>query len=231
MGLMKRWRNAQLAERRFQRRFVKRVEVPSRPISLSDSFSLDPRFFDGKGVLEVGCAPLSRIHYVHEASSRVGLDPLVVDMKNFFPHGTSPVQGVGEHLPFADQTFEVVLCINTLDHVFEPVLLLKEMHRVIRNGGALLLLSNTFRVARPLRSVLDFADRSHPYHFEESELFELIETVGFTISHSASNRVRTGSFLRPLPVTSLPESLVKYLVAATVMGLHRSYYVCTKLES
>ncbi len=231
MALMKRWKNAQQSEKRFKFRFTRRTEEAYKPISLSDSFSLDPDFFEGKRVLEVGCGPLSRIHQLHEASSKVGLDPLVIDVKNLFPPGANLVQGVGEHLPFADQAFEAVLCINTLDHVFDPILLLEEMRRVLRNDGTLLLFSNTFDAAPLLRRVLDYIDRSHPFHFEDSELFELIESVGLTISHYESSKIQTQAFLKPLPVTRLPSSLVKFLIAAAVFGLHRSHYVSTKLES
>lgn len=42
-------------------------------------------------------------------------------------------------LPFADTTFDAVLCIQTLEHVPEPAWVLAELARVLRPGGKLYL--------------------------------------------------------------------------------------------
>ena len=40
-----------------------------------------------------------------------------------------------QHLPFADQTFDLVLHADTLEHVPEPLAALTECRRVLRPGG------------------------------------------------------------------------------------------------
>lgn len=40
-------------------------------------------------------------------------------------------------LPFADATFDVVLCLEVLEHVREPQRVLEELHRTLRAGGRL----------------------------------------------------------------------------------------------
>lgn len=47
--------------------------------------------------------------------------------------------GDAHHLPIHDETFELVLCTEVLEHLQEPRQALDEMHRVLRKGGRLLL--------------------------------------------------------------------------------------------
>lgn len=43
------------------------------------------------------------------------------------------------HLPFKDNSFEAVLCTQVLEHIREPERVLKELHRVLKPGGQLIL--------------------------------------------------------------------------------------------
>lgn len=48
---------------------------------------------------------------------------------------TSAVVGTGEQLPFADETFDVVSANMVLEHLSDPVPVLKEISRVLQPGG------------------------------------------------------------------------------------------------
>ncbi|TVQ98197.1 MAG: class I SAM-dependent methyltransferase [Desulfovibrionales bacterium] len=47
--------------------------------------------------------------------------------------------GDGKRLPFGDAGFDAVYCHNMLHHVPEPINLVREMHRVAKPGGAILI--------------------------------------------------------------------------------------------
>ena len=49
------------------------------------------------------------------------------------------VQAYAEHLPFADGSFDAAACIFTLNHCADPVAALRDMARVVRSGGAVLV--------------------------------------------------------------------------------------------
>lgn len=49
------------------------------------------------------------------------------------------VQADALRLPFADGTFDAVVCCETLQYVADAVVALREMHRVLRRGGSLVI--------------------------------------------------------------------------------------------
>lgn len=49
------------------------------------------------------------------------------------------VVGSGEHVPFNDAVFDVVLCCQVLEYVPDPRVVIAEIYRVLKPGGALLL--------------------------------------------------------------------------------------------
>jgi SAM-dependent methyltransferase len=67
-------------------------------------------------------------------------------------------------LPFADNTFEVVLCREVLEHVRHPETVVRELHRVLVPGGTLLL---TTRFLFPIHEAPDDRWRFTRYVLEE----------------------------------------------------------------
>lgn len=41
----------------------------------------------------------------------------------------------GQPLPFADDSFDAVICLNTLEHIYDAVAVLNELFRVVKSGG------------------------------------------------------------------------------------------------
>src|SRR6185295_16621193 len=69
-------------------------------------------------VIEVGSGAHGLI-FCFGSQHGIGVDPLAVSYGNFFPRwqrGAQTVAAVGESLPFADGSFDVVLCDNVVDH-------------------------------------------------------------------------------------------------------------------
>ncbi len=90
-------------------------------------------------VLEVGCGAHGLIFYFG-TSNGVGVDPLADHYAKMFPawHGRArTVTAYGEELPFADASFDVVLCDNVVDHAENPRRVLEEIVRVLAPGALL----------------------------------------------------------------------------------------------
>jgi SAM-dependent methyltransferase len=107
----------------FVREKIERV----RPVSL------DAR------VLEVGSGAHGLIFYFGTTTG-VGVDPLACDYAVLFPawqRRAQTVAAAGERLPFADSSFDVVLCDNVVDHAESPAQIARELARVLAPGGLL----------------------------------------------------------------------------------------------
>ncbi len=93
------------------------------------------RFAQLRGrVLDVGCGPQKMPSYGEEFEGElVGIDPLV----GVQPRDFEFVKGVGEYLPFRDESFDRVLFATSIDHMLSPALGIVSAARVTKRGGTL----------------------------------------------------------------------------------------------
>jgi len=93
-------------------------------------------------VLDIGCGQKPYLPLVaHRAASYRGIDfvdgPLVDDV------------GPAEDLPYPDDSFDLVLCTQVLEHVHDPASTVREIHRVLAAGGTALVSTHGVHVYHP----------------------------------------------------------------------------------
>jgi SAM-dependent methyltransferase len=94
---------------------------------------------DEARVIEVGSGAHGLIFYFGVRCG-IGVDPLAVDYARLFPYWqrcATTVAAFGEQLPFADESFDVVICDNVVDHAESPETIVKELVRILVPGGLL----------------------------------------------------------------------------------------------
>jgi len=65
-------------------------------------------------------------------------------------------------LPYKDESFDVVTCVVSIDYLIEPVKVLKEVHRVLRPGGKVIVSqSNRCFPTKAIAMWLQMNDRQH----------------------------------------------------------------------
>lgn len=130
---------------------------------------------DGLDVLDVGCGPTS-VNYFSNARRRVGLDPLAETYRQwngFYGEPIELVESMAESMPFSDGEFDVVVCVNCIDHASDPFAILRECARVVKTGGRFVFHVD---LDSPLRKLVKKDCRlAHPHSMHYREIRAQIE--------------------------------------------------------
>jgi len=99
-------------------------------------YSLIASFFNGaKGkFLDVGCCSGGLSKYLNSDLTYFGVDNM-----NLTFNGFTKVDLNCKILPFEDKTFDAINCSAVLEHLFYPLELLKDMKRVLKDDGVMLV--------------------------------------------------------------------------------------------
>src|SRR5215207_378999 len=152
-------------------------------------------------VIEVGSGAHGLIFYFGSQRG-IGVDPLAVSYRSLFPRWQScvpTVAAIGESLPFSDQSFDIVICDNVVDHAESPSRIVGELARILVPGGVLYFTVNIhhrmYAIAAELHStwqgfglpyeVGPFAD--HTTHFTLDAAEALFQNLPLQILSVKSN--------------------------------------------
>jgi len=164
-----RWRSVQRLELEFWSRWTtlppfQNLDIPKYWRQEVAHFGEAWGCFRGLRVLDVGCGPVGLIHFADHAAERIRVDSLLPQYREKLTLGGRQLSlsAMAESLPLAARSIDLVVCYNALDHMWDPEAALDEMARVLRPGGAALLMVHTFPAGlRPLFWI----DRMHPHHY------------------------------------------------------------------
>ena len=168
---------------------------------------------DDARVLEVGSGAHGLIFFFG-ARYGIGIDPLAHSYISLFPEWQRKVPtitAVGESLPFADQSFEFVLCDNVVDHAESPARIVAELVRVLSPGG---LLYFTVNIHHPIYALVS---RAHAAWNALGIKFELAPFADHTfhLTPDTVKRIFADKSLRVMKETN-------YIEAARVLAHQRA---------
>lgn len=152
-----------------------------------NDFNLTYEDYEGKSILDIGCGPRGSLEWADMASLRVGLDPLVNDYYKLgggtLFHKMHYVRAYSEDMPFADETFDFVFSINSLDHVDDLDETISEMKRVLKVGGICGIIVDANHKptnTEPITIDLDLKDKFlDVFELIEERVYETVFRTGF----------------------------------------------------
>ncbi|HEY1015208.1 MAG TPA: methyltransferase domain-containing protein [Herpetosiphonaceae bacterium] len=127
------WREKRLWQERYQGERLKLIETFGGELA-------------GRRILEISCGMGGTL----VALAQAGADPVATEFNREYcaiaqrrgeRHGLNlPIlNAVGERIPFADDSFDLAICWDIVEHVQDPLAMLRELRRVVRPGGRVLL--------------------------------------------------------------------------------------------
>ncbi len=139
-------------------------------------------------ILDVGCGPTCSAQ-LFKVGLKTYLDPLMDSYLESYPEKLpqgEKICSTGEEIPKPDESFDVVLCVNALDHMIDPDKALEEMGRVMKRDGIFVL--GIFLHPSPIAMVRRFIERwlpvfreeAHPYSYTLKIIREVLKNH-FTI--------------------------------------------------
>ena len=149
----------------------------------------------GKKLLDVGCGNGSLMDIVRDrVESIYGCDiskaaSKVAKAKGMKSACTNLNKG---YLPYHDETFDIITCVEVVEHVIDPISLLKELYRVLCTKGYVVLSTPNIRYFKHLRTLLlngTFPHTTtdsfvwgggHLHYFTRKDLSFLLQSAGFT---------------------------------------------------
>jgi ubiquinone/menaquinone biosynthesis C-methylase UbiE len=134
-------------------------------------------------ILDVGCGPTCPAR-LFPKGSKTYLDPLMNSYMGTYaedlPQGAK-ICAVAESIPLRENTFDLVICVNALDHMIRPDKVLDEIKRVMKEEG-LFVLGNFLHPPKiaALRTFIEkwlpfLREDAHPYSYTLENIRRLID--------------------------------------------------------
>lgn len=135
--------------------------------------------------LEIGCGSGLRLGIAGDMGwEATGLDISLAPLKVASERGYRGVVGIAEELPFGDQTLDFIALHHVLEHVVDPVEVLRELRRVLKPGGLVQVVvpNAAGQAAREYAERWPvFADPRHLLHFDAHTLSQAVAQGGLQV--------------------------------------------------
>lgn len=132
-------------------------------------------------ILDVGCGTGANLLLLSKYGDAEGVDVSEDALAFCRERGLEKVKlGAGEDLPYDDATFDLVTAFDVVEHMDDDLAGLKEMRRVLRPGGRVLLFVPTFMFLWGLQDDVSH----HRRRYRLPELQSVLKKAGFEIERS-----------------------------------------------
>lgn len=156
----------------------------------------DPR------ILDVGCGTGANLKMLATCGRAEGVDISPQAVEFCRQRGLDSVKlGAIEHLPYENDSFELVTALDVIEHLDDDVAGLREMRRVLRRNGRLLLFVPAFMF---LWGVQDDVS-NHRRRYTLPQLLSAVKEAGFSVESASYANI---SFFLPVLVV---RSLMRWL--------------------
>ena len=132
-------------------------------------------------ILDVGCGTGANLLMLSKYGDAEGVDVSEDALAFCRERGLENVKlGAAEQLPYDDDTFDLVTALDVVEHLDDDLAGLREMRRVLRPGGRVLLFVPTFMFLWGLQDDVS----NHRRRYRMPELGRVLKQAGFEIERT-----------------------------------------------
>ncbi len=132
-------------------------------------------------ILDVGCGTGANLLMLSKYGDAEGVDVSEDALSFCHERGLQQVKlGAAEALPYDDGTFDLVTALDVVEHLDDDLAGLREMRRVLRPGGRVLLFVPTFMFLWGLQDDVSH----HRRRYRMPELRRVLEQAGFEVERT-----------------------------------------------
>jgi ubiquinone/menaquinone biosynthesis C-methylase UbiE len=138
-------------------------------------------------ILDIGCGTGYLLHQLSAAfpdEQLSGIDPvpeMLAIARSRLSAAIELHEAWAEHLPFAAEQFDVVVSCNMFHYIDQPIAALREVGRVLRSGGQLIITDwcDDYLACRICGLYLRLFGRAHFKAYREQEFIRLLNEAGY----------------------------------------------------
>jgi len=175
-----------------------------------------------ESVLEIGTGTGVFLKRLKQAgfSQVVGIEPSAAAIAAASPEQRAYIhQGVFQESLFTPDTFDLICCFMTMEHVPDPADVARSALKLLRPGGAFVTVTHNRRsvINRVLGKLSPIIDVEHMQLFSDASLTALFERTGYqSIQIKAfSNCYALSYWLRLTPLPTFMKSLISWALVHT----------------
>jgi ubiquinone/menaquinone biosynthesis C-methylase UbiE len=143
-------------------------------------------------ILDVGCGPGAAVrsaaaHLPRGKACGIDISPRMIEKAVGLARNLENVEfevASAEAIPYPDGTFDAVVCTCSFHHYGRPFDALREIRRVLKGGGELVLIDSARDVSFPIwlqDRYRRFFEKSHRSYYTTNEMRHLLRTAGLEI--------------------------------------------------
>ena len=175
----------------------------------------------GKVLLDIGCGNgVVTLHALKNYEYVIGTD-ISLKALTSIPPKTFPVLQSNLNrgfIPLKDKSVDSVICLDVIEHLYDPLLLIKEIHRILRVNGELVVTTPNSRFIKHITDLLlrgtspktnldkEGYDGGHLHYFTFTDMkkiltdydFQILQEKGISVRFYNSLKLRIFYFLSKL---------------------------------
>ncbi|MGK5092257.1 class I SAM-dependent methyltransferase [Deltaproteobacteria bacterium TL4] len=171
-----------------------------------------------ESALDIGTGNGAFLKYLKAHFKQVeGIEPSLAPIEAALPEIRPLIKhGLFDAQNFKNESFSLITCFQTIEHVFQPERLCREIHSLLKPGGAVMFIAHNYRslLARILGSKTPIYDIEHMQLNSPQSLHYLLRQTGFQHIRifSVTNRYPLNYWVKLLPIAlSVKKKLISLL--------------------